>query len=158
METEKEKGVLAESQRMETLRMLYPIFKREVYLRREKMMTVAATSSGFLLILLVLSFPLKSFVAPGCTTQWFLVLGVIIFTALSLYHIRQQKDRHAQAKQAVIDTEKALGLFESDTYVPNKALFPDHWAVRHRDTSLILYGLCLGGLAILVILSFLIPG
>ena len=120
------------------------------------MMKIAGLSSAFLLTLLVSVPFLKFTLKPDTPARWLFALGVLIFTGLSLYHIRLQRDRHSQAKQAVIDTEKALGLFEEGTYFPDRGLFPQSWKTRPRDWSIILYPVCLLGLAGLVILSLLI--
>ncbi|HLB02659.1 MAG TPA: hypothetical protein VJM77_05955 [Nitrospiria bacterium] len=137
-------------QKLETLRMLYPIFKREVFDRRDRMMKIAGLGSGFLLLLQTLMLYLS--ISSGL-----LIIGVIIFTVLTVAQIFQQSRRHEQAKQAVIEIEKALGLFEPGTYLPDRSLYPQHWQTRpSRDYGLILYTLGLVALAVLVVLSLLI--
>jgi len=136
-------------QKLETLRRLYPIFKQEVFDRRDQTMKIAGLASGFLLFLmfLILYFAISS---------WLLILGVIIFTAIVIVELRQHSHRHAQAKLGVIEIEKALGLFEPGTYLPDKPLYPEHWKVRpSRDYGLIFYSACLIAMAFLVILSLL---
>jgi hypothetical protein len=136
-------------QKLETLRMLYPIFKQEVFDRRDRIMKIAGLSSGFLLFLmfLILYFAVSS---------WLLILGVILFTGIILAAIKQHSRRHSQAKLGVIEIEKALGLFEPGTYFPDRALYPEHWKLRPpRDYGLIFYSSCLIVLASLVILSLL---
>jgi len=136
-------------QKLETLRRLYPIFKQEVFDRRDQTMKIAGLASGFLLFLLflILYFAISS---------WLLILGVIIFTGIIIVELKQHSRRHAQAKLGVIEIEKALGLFESGTYLPDKSLYPDHWKVRpSRDYGLIFYSACLIVMALLVILSLL---
>ena len=137
-------------QKLETLRMLYPIFKREVFDRRDRMMKIAGLGSGFLLLLQTLILYLS--ISSGL-----LIISVIIFTGLALAQIFQQSRRHKQAKQGVIEIEKALGLFETGTYFPDRSLYPQHWQTRpHSDYGLIMYTLGLISLAILVVLSLLI--
>jgi hypothetical protein len=145
-----EKNPQLDPQKLETLRRLYPIFKQEVFDRRDRIMKIAGQASGFLLFLmfLILYFAISS---------WLLILGVIIFTAIVIIELKQHSRRHAQAKHGVIEIEKALGLFESGTYLPDKTLYPDHWKIRPpRDYGLIFYSSCLIIMAVLVILSLLI--
>ena len=134
-------------QKLETLRRLYPIFKQEVFDRRDRIMKIAGLASGFLLLLMILIY---SFVI----TSWLLILGVIIFTGIILAAITQHSRRHTQAKLGVIEIEKALGLFESGTYLPDRPLYPDHWKIRPSwDYTLIFYSTALILLAAIVILS-----
>ena len=145
-----EKTPIQDPQKLETLRMLYPIFKKEVFDRRDRMMKIAGLASGFLLLLQTLILYLS--ISSGL-----LIISVIIFTGLTLAQIFQQSRRHEQAKQAVIEIEKALGLFEPGTYFPDRSLYPQHWQTRpSRDYGLILYTLGLVALAVLVVLSLLI--
>jgi hypothetical protein len=136
-------------EKLETLRRLYPIFKQEVFDRRDQTMKIAGLASGFLLFLmfLILYFAISS---------WLLILGVVIFTAIVIIQLRQHSRRHAQAKLGVIEIEKALSLFEPGTYLPDKPLYPDHWKIRPpRDYGLIFYSSCLIAMALLVVLSLL---
>jgi hypothetical protein len=136
-------------QSLETLRRLYPIFKQEVFDRRDRIMKLAGLASGFLLLLMFLTY-------YSAVTSWFLILGVIIFTGIILAAIKQHSRRHAQAKLGVIEIEKALGLFESGTYFPDRSLYPDHWKIRPTwDYTLIFYSSALILLAVVVILSML---
>lgn len=144
------KDTYPDPQKLETLRMLYPIFKQEVFDRRDRIMKIASLAGGFLLILQALILYLS-------LTFWLLIPGIIIFTALILGAIKQHSRRHAQAKLGVIEIEKALGLFESGTYLPDKGLYPEHWKIRPSwDFTLIFYSACIVALAMVVILSVLI--
>ncbi len=137
-------------QKLETLRMLYPLFKQEVFDRRDRIMKIAGLSSGFLLLLMFLTFSFA--VSSG-----FLIIGVIIFTGIVVATIMQHSRRHAQAKLGVIEIEKALGLFEPGTYLPDKPLYPDHWKIwPSRDYTLIFYSSSLIILATLVIFLLLV--
>jgi hypothetical protein len=139
-----------DTQKLETLRMLYPLFKQEVFDRRDRIMKIAGLSGGFLLLLMFLTYSFA-------VSSWFLVIGVIIFTAIVVASIKQHSRRHAQAKLGVIQIEKALGLFESGTYLLDKPLYPEHWEVRpSRDYTLIFYASSLIILATLVILLLLV--
>jgi energy-coupling factor transporter transmembrane protein EcfT len=144
-----EKAPIQDSQKLETLRMLYPLFKQEVFDRRDRIMKIAGLASGFLLLLM---FWILYFVV----SSWLLIIGVIIFTGIIIATIKQHSRRHAQAKLGVIEIEKALGLFESGAYFPDQPLYPAHWKTRPtRDYGLIFYSSCLIALALLVILSLL---
>ncbi len=129
--------------------MLYPIFKQEVFDRRDQTMKIAGLASGFLLFLMLLILYLS-------ISSWQLILGVIIFTGIVIVEIRQHSRRHSQAKLGVIQIEHALGLFESGTYLPDKPLYPEPWKVcPSLDYTLIFYSSCLITQALLVILSLL---
>lgn len=144
-----EKAPIQDPQKLETLRMLYPLFKQEVFDRRDRIMKIAGLASGFLLFLmfLILYFAVSS---------WLLVIGVILFTGIILAAIKQHSRCHAQAKLGVIEIEQALGLFEPGAYFPDRGLYPEHWKVRPPiDYTLIFYSTCLIALAVLVILSLL---
>ena len=146
----------SESEKHQTLRTLYPIFKREVYERRDRIMKIALQGSIFLTVLLILVLTLGPNLQLSGAAICLLSIAVTLFVGLSLYQIIQQKNRHAQAKQAVIDIEQALGLFETGTYLKDRALYPPRWEKRRRvDTSILLYAACLVILDILVVLALL---
>jgi hypothetical protein len=113
--------------RVEILKLLYPIFKREVYDRREAIMRLTRFGGASLVGLTVLF----SSSAPGLVgpvaLRW-LVAGVVGLFAASLIHqIRQHKVRHARAKRELIRVEEALGLFEEGAYLEKGGLYPAEW-------------------------------
>lgn len=151
-----EKDPTLDPQKLETLRMLYPLFKQEVFDRRDRIMRITSLAGGFLLLILGLILYLIATSKPLLSAPWIFSIGVIIFTGLTLYQIKQHSRRHAQAKLGLIEIEKALGLFEPGTYLPDRGLYPQDWQTRFpRDYSLVFYASCLIALAMLVIVSLL---
>lgn len=140
-------------QRIEVLKMVYPIFKNEVYARRQSMMWIAVAGSAALLVLLLVG---SSQWFPVGALRWPLILGVVIFSSLLIDQIRQQDLRHKQAKYGLIEIEKALEFFEEDSYLPGKSLYPQTWQrLTERDWQLLVAVLSLVVLTALVILAFL---
>ena len=141
-------------ERMEVLKTVYPIFKNEVYARRQSMTWIAMAGSATLLGLLLIG-----------SSQWFsvdvlrwpILLGVVVFSSLLIDQIRQQDLRHKQAKHELIEIEKALGFFEKDSYLPGRSLYPQTWQkLPQRDWQFLMSVLSLVVLTALVILAFLI--
>ncbi len=140
-------------QRIEVLKMVYPIFKNEVYARRQSMMWIAVAGSTALLVLLLVG---SSQWFPVGALRWPLILGVVIFSSLLIDQIRQQDLRHKQAKNGLIEIEKALEFFEEDSYLPGKSLYPQTWQrLTERDWHFFVAVLSLVVLTALVILAFL---
>jgi len=140
-------------QRIEVLKMVYPIFKNEVYARRQSMMWIAVAGSTALLVLLLVG---SSQWFPVGALRWPLILGVVIFSSLLIDQIRQQDLRHKQAKNGLIEIEKALEFFEEDSYLPGRSLYPQTWQrLSERDWNFLVSVLSLVVLTALVILAFL---
>jgi hypothetical protein len=76
-----------------------------------------------------------------------LVVGaIVLLTATFASLILQQQQRHRQAKRTLIELERALGLFEPDTFASQRPLYPNHWQTdwtgdRSTILSLVLLGL-----------------
>ena len=141
-------------ERMEVLKTVYPIFKNEVYARRQSMMWIALAGSAALLGLLLLG---SSQWFPVGELKWPIILGVVVFSSLLIDLIRQQDLRHKQAKHELIEIEKALGFFENDYYLPGRSLYPQTWQrLPQRDWQFLMSVLSLVVLTALVILAFLI--
>ncbi len=140
-------------QRIEVLKMVYPIFKNEVYARRQSIMWIAVAGSTALLVLLLVG---SSQWFPVGALRWPLILGVVIFSSLLIDQIRQQDLRHKQAKYGLIEIEKALEFFEEGSYLPGKSLYPQTWQrLTERDWHFLVSVLSLVVLTALVILAFL---
>jgi len=140
-------------QRIEVLKMVYPIFKNEVYARRQSMMWIAMAGSAALLVMLLV---VSSQWFPVVELRWPIVLGVVVFSSLLIDQIRQQDLRHKQAKHGLIEIEKALEFFEEDSYLPGRSLYPQTWQrLPERDWQLLVSVLSLVVLTALVILAFL---
>ena len=142
-------------EKIDTLRMLYPLYKEEVYRRRGEMMKVTALGSGFLLILL---FSLSLMIPKPMAPMYTLVLlsGVAIFSSLLIFLIIQQRDRHRMAKQALIELERILGLYREGFYLDHQALYPQEWETAWlKDRSHSLY-IGIIGLLMLLLMSGII--
>lgn len=117
------------------------------------MMWIAVAGSTALLVLLLVG---SSQWFPVGEIRWPLILGVVIFSSLLIDQIRQQDLRHKQAKNGLIEIEKALEFFEEDSYLPGRSLYPQTWQrLSERDWNFLVSVLSLVVLTALVILAFL---
>lgn len=112
--------------KVEVLKTLYPIFKKEVYERREQMTRISRFGMGLFLgmMILILVVPVEMGSNP---VKFFSSSGTAILAGLLVFQMWQHRKRHIMAKYAVIEIEKALFLFEPDIYLPGKGLYPDEW-------------------------------
>jgi len=141
----------------QTLTMLYPLYKEEVYRRREQMMTLTGWGAIGLLVMLfaILLNPSKA----QMTTPEARLIGfaALIWSSLFCSFIAQQRYRHRLAKQVLVQLERALGLYEEGLLVEHRALYPTGWQTEWLgDKSTILYFACLGVLTGLIVLALLI--
>jgi len=144
-------------EQVEVFRVLYPIFKDEVFQRREQMMRLTAFASAFLVMLLITMLALSPW--PGATspTRWFAISGVALFSGLFAYLILQHADRHRMAKQQLIELEKAFCLYENGWQLSGDALFPKNWQSDWTaDRSVSIYLTILATLTALVICAMLV--
>ncbi len=141
---------------LETFRLLYPIFKEEVYRRRATMGQIARMGifSFVLLLFLVLYFGDQSDVLLKMKLPF--IAGILLTSFFLIYQIIQEKSRHEQAKLQLITLEEGFDFFEAGSYLPEKALYPDHWKKRPSlDSGMLVSILCLKGSALLLILTIL---
>lgn len=144
---------------LEVFRVLYPLFKEEVYQRRKHMMQLTAFGSTVLVLILAALYVLSPWSVPTSPIRWFLVSGVALFSSLFAYLILQHADRHRMAKQQVIALEKTLGLYQEGWQLSGEALFPKNWQTDWAtDRSVTLYLVTLAALTTLVICSMFVPG
>jgi len=144
-------------EQVEVFRVLYPIFKDEVFQRREQMMRLTAFASGFLVMLLITMLALSPWPGPTSPTRWFAISGVALFSGLFAYLILQHADRHRMAKQQLIELEKALGLYENGWQLSGDAFFPKNWQSDWTaDRSVSIYLTILAALTALVICAMLV--
>src|SRR5689334_16378705 len=111
----------------QTLTVLYPLYKTEVYQRREQMMRLTAFGSFTLIAMtfaLILS-PLKSRLSP--VEALLLGLAGLIWCGVCCTLILQQQHRHRLAKQVLIQIEQALGFYEDGLFNDRQALYPAKW-------------------------------
>ena len=146
-------------EQMEVFRVLYPIFKDEVFQRREQMMRLTAFASAFLVLLLITMLVLSPWPGPPSPTRWFAISGVALLSGLFAYLILQNADRHRMAKQQLIELEKTFGLYENGWQLSGDALFPKNWQSDWtKDRSVSIYLTILTALTVLVICAMLIRG
>jgi hypothetical protein len=110
-----------------TLQLLYPWYKEEVYRRRQQMIWLAASTVWTLLLLL---FAVAALPPPLPTYRIWRVLtvgGVLLFSGVMMYFIRQQRVRYEMAKGVLITIEQKLGLYEKSRHVDDVSLYPEDW-------------------------------
>jgi hypothetical protein len=148
--------VLSDEQ-LDVLKVLYPWYKQEVFRRREQMMRLTAFASAFLVLLLVTMLAVPSRTRTDFTMAIFAITGVAIFSAMFAYLILQQRNRHRLAKQALIEIEKVLGLYDEGLYMVGKALYPEDWQTAWlSDKSVTVYLAVIAVLTVLVIAAVLV--
>jgi hypothetical protein len=140
----------------QVLTVLYPLYKEEVYRRREQMMRLTALGSLGLVAMLfaLLLSPQMNRLTPFDT----LLIGLVslIWCGLFCALILQQQYRHRMAKQILVQLEQALGFYEEGLFVENQALYPEGWKLAwlsDRTGTLYFTALCsLTGLLLLALL------
>jgi hypothetical protein len=144
-------------EQLEVLKVLYSWYKEEVFRRREQMMRLTAFASAFLVLLLVTMLAVPSAPHPGFTGALFAMTGVALFTGIFAYLILQQRDRHRMAKRALIEIERAMGLYEEGRYLLGESLYPEDWQTAWLgDRSVTVYLTVLTTLTVLVIAAVLL--
>ncbi len=124
----------------QVLTTLYPLYKEEVYRRREQMMKwTAFGATGLLAMLcgLLLSPQRHEF---SSVETILLALASLAWFGLFCALVLQQQFRHRQAKQVLIQLEQALGFYEEGLFVDNQMLYPERWKTAWlSDRSGIVY-------------------
>lgn len=130
----------------QVLTVLYPLYKDEVYKRREQMMRLTALGAlGLIAMLFALLLSPQKYRLSSPEAFLMGVVGLIwcgLFCALVL----QQQYRHRLAKQVLIQIEQALGFYEDGLFVENQTLYPDGWRtawLADRSGTFYLSVLCL---------------
>jgi len=150
---------LLREEKLEVVRILYPWYKEEVFRRREHMIRLTAFGSAFLLLLLITILALAPPYPVDPIVKIFSMTGVALFSALFIYLIIQQRDRHRLAKQTLIEIEKVLGLYEEGLYLEGKTLYPEDWQTAWQsDRSVTIYVAVITALAVLVVAAVLTKG
>lgn len=138
------------------LTVLYPLYKEEVYRRREQMMRLTVFGSlGLITILVVfLLSPQKNQLTLFDTL--FIELACLIWCGLFCALILQQQYRHRQAKQVLVQLEQALGFYEEGLVADHQTLYPGRWKTAwlgDRTGALYFTTLCsLTGLLLLALI------
>lgn len=138
------------------LTVLYPLYKDEVYKRREQMMKLT-TFGSFGLMAMIFSLllnPLKGRLSfPEIVV---LGLAAVIWCGLFCGLILQQQYRHRLAKQILIQLEQALGFYEDGLFIERQTLYPGKWKtawLTDRSGAFYLSSLCtLTGIFLLALL------
>ena len=143
---------ISETQSHETLRLLYPIFKGEVYKRRAAMARIARQGAFFFLSLSLLSPFLFKQTAVSLGFRGIACAGVLLTLLLLVHQLRQEKSRHEKAKLQLIRLERGLQFFEVGRYLPEGPLYPPEWQERPKvDSDLALSIAALTGTALLLV-------
>ena len=144
-------------QQFEIFRILYPIFKEEIFSRREQMIRLTAFSSTVLIVILFTQATITPWLAPDPFTPWLLIAGIMLFSAVFAFFILQHATRHRMAKQQLIRLEQILGLYHDKGEANGEPLFPQNWQYDWTtDQSVTVYLTALSTLTILVIIAVLI--
>ena len=140
----------------QVLTVLYPLYKEEVYQRREQMMRLTILGS-LGLITMLFAFLLSPYKARLTSFDtFFILLASLIWCGLFCGLIFQQQHRHRQAKQVLVQLEQALGFYEDGLVEEHQALYPLGWKTAWlSDRTGILYFTSLCSLAVLFLLALL---
>ncbi|MDP3090843.1 MAG: hypothetical protein Q8N04_09210 [Nitrospira sp.] len=132
--------MIPEDERRETVLRLYPIFKEEVYRRRDQMMRWTAIGAGSLVAILSIVLLGPAAHSLSATSRLLLACATLLLAITYMGIIWQQHNRHRQAKQQLITLEQALGLFGEFPSHHDSALYPEDWQNEWaRDRSLLQY-------------------
>ncbi len=144
-------------EQMEVCRMLYPLFKEEVFRRRESMIRLAASYSGVLVVLLVITLMVSPAVSIDSILKVAVLCGLAIFSSLQAYLIVQESHRHRQAKSQLIELETMMGLYQESWRGNEKTVYPQNWQTDWKaDQSIYVYLTALILLSVLLTLVLLI--
>ena len=147
--------MLAEN-RQQILTVLYPLYKGEVYARREQMIWLTAFGSMGLIAMLFALLLSPQMDRLTSLDRLSMGLASLIWCGLFCALILQQRHRHRQAKQILIQLEQMLRLYEEGLFVENQALYPEGWKTAWlRDRTGLLYFTTLGFLTALFLLALL---
>lgn len=150
--------MIAQHEQQDTTLALYKIFKEEVYRRREQMMRWTAIGAGSLVSLLLIILLVPSARLLAIPERLLLASGNLLMTLTFMVLIRQQHDRHRQAKQQLITLEDALALFKENPRSADYPVYPTQWQTDWaHDRSLMHYLAILALLAALVLVAVMLP-
>lgn len=132
--------MITQDEQRETILTLYPIFKEEVYRRRDQMMRWTAIGAGSLVTLLLIILLVPSVHLLAFPARLFLASGILLLALTFAVMVWQQHNRHRQAKQQLIKLEHTLSLFEERPWPDDRPLYPEDWKTDWtRDRSLLQY-------------------
>ncbi len=140
---------------LETLRLLYPIFKEEVYRRRAAMAQMSRRGIFAFTTLSILSLFIPEN-SPSPPIFKFLCAGSVALAMLLLiFQLIQEKSRHEKAKLQLIRLERGFGFFEEGRYLPKEQLYPSEWTQRpnfDQDLVVSIVALVTSGLILMMLL------
>jgi len=136
------------------LTVLYPLYKEEVYRRREQMMRLTVFGSlGLITMLFALLLGSQNDRLTSFDTL-LIGLATLIWCGLFCALILQQQHRHRLAKQVLVQLEQALGFYEEGLVLDRQALYPEGWKTAWlSDRTGTLYFTVLFSLAGIVLLA-----
>jgi hypothetical protein len=144
-------------EQLEVFRVLYPLFKDEVFRRRDNMIRLSVFHNAFLVLLLMTMLAVSPDYSPDSTTRWLAISGIALFSGFFAYVILQQADRHRMAKQQLIELEKGVGLYKEGWHYTGNAAYPEQWQTDWAaDRSITIYLAVLASLTVLVMCAMLI--
>lgn len=150
--------MITEDERRETVLRLYPIFKEEVYRRRDQMMRWTVIGAGSLVAILSIVLLVPAAHSLSAMSRLLLTSATLLLAITYTGIIWQQYSRHRQAKQQLVKLEQALGLFGELPGHDGSALYPEEWQNEwSHDTSLIQYLTILTLLTGIVLVAILLP-
>lgn len=150
--------MILEDERRETGLRLYPIFKEEVYRRRDQMMRWTAIGAGSLVAILCIVLLTPAAQSLSATSRLLLAGATLLLAIVYVGIVLQQHTRHRQAKQQLIKIEQTLGLFGASSTPADSAFYPDAWQTEWtRDRSLLQYIAVLTLLTGIVLIAILLP-
>ncbi len=131
------------SESVAILQLLYPWYKEEVYRRRQQMIWLAACSAWTLLLLLFLVPALPPLQPTHRIGSVLAAGGMLLFSGIMMYFIRQQRARYEMAKEILIKIEQKLGLYEKSRQVDNLSFYPENWQTdwRHDRSEWVYHGI-----------------
>ncbi len=144
-------------EQLEVFRVLYPLFKDEVFRRRNHMILLSVFHNAFVVLLLVTILTVSPDHATESSARWLAISGLALFSGFFAYLILQQADRHRMAKQQLIELEKRVGLYNKSWYFTGNAVYPEHWQTDWvADRSVTIYLAILTSLTALAVCAMLI--
>ncbi|ULA63623.1 MAG: conserved membrane protein of unknown function [Nitrospira sp.] len=150
--------MILEDERRETVLQLYPIFKEEVYRRRNQMMRWTGIGAGSLVAILCIVLLTPAAQSLSAASRLLLASATLLLALTYMEIVLQQHTRHQQAKQQLIKIERTLGLFGESSRPNDGAFYPDAWQTEWtRDRSLLQYIAVLTLLTGIVLIAILLP-
>ncbi len=142
---------------LEIFRLMYPLFKDEVFRRRDQMMRLTAWASTLLVVILAMQFAFFHGLTPPVPIQLLTISGILAFSGLFAFLILQHANRHRMAKQQLIALEQTVGLYQDGWQKNGEPLFPQSWQSDWTgDRSVTIYLVILSTLTALVICAILV--